>query len=306
MIMFRSLFFKKPALIALLLCAGILPASAAILTITVGGASNTFSPSSATIFLGDTVRWQWAGGFHTSTSTSVPGGAATWNQSMTSAAGNFDYIPSVTGTYNYQCTPHAPVMVGTFTVSQPLPVSMEPLSAKINTEGRVQLSWKTLSETNNKQFAVQRSADGFSFKTIGTLATKAPGGLSHEPLHYSYTDKEILAARAFYRLQQTDNDGRQSYSNVCFIARKGAEDLVLHLHPNPTRDHVMVHLSGPIGEAASIQLLDLTGKLLEQFSLAKDNSDMPLFDLRKRAAGIYLIRYTDDRQTLTEKVTRSE
>lgn len=304
--MFQSLFFKRPALIALLLCAGMLPTSAAILTITVGGATNTFAPASATIFLGDTVRWQWAGGFHTSTSTSIPGGAVPWDQSMTSAAGNFDYIPAVTGNYNYWCTPHQPAMAGTFTVSLPLPVKMEPLSAKLNTENRVQLSWKTLTETNNKQFAIQRSPDGFGFKTIGIQATKAKDGLSQEPIAYTYTDKEILGARAFYRLQQTDNDGLQSYSNVCFIARKGAEDLVLHLHPNPTRDHVMVHLAGPLGEQASIQLLDLTGKLLEQFSLAKDNNDMPMFDLRKRAAGVYLIRYTDDRQTITEKVTRSE
>ncbi|WP_118975815.1 T9SS type A sorting domain-containing protein [Taibaiella koreensis] len=298
--------FKKLALSAVLAAAGTLSASAAILVITVGGASNTFSPSSATIFLGDTVRWQWAGNFHTSTSTTIPGGAVAWDQPMSSAAGNFDYIPAVTGVYNYLCTPHAPAMAGTFTVSQPLPVKMEPLSAKLTTEGRVQLSWKTLTETNNKQFAIQQSPDGFSFKTIGVQATKAGGGFSKEPISYTYTDKEILATRAFYRLQQTDNDGQQSYSNVCFIARKGAGDLVLHLHPNPTRDQVMIHIAGPVGNEASLQLLDLTGKQLDLIKLTKDNSDMPVFNLSKRAAGVYLIRYTDDSQTLTEKVTRSE
>ncbi len=68
-------------------------------------------------------------GFHTSTSTAVPGGAATWDQTMSSAGDNFDYIPAVIGIYNYQCNPHAPGMAGTFTVSTPLSVTMSQLKA---------------------------------------------------------------------------------------------------------------------------------------------------------------------------------
>lgn len=299
-------YIKAAALLILFFYSGSITSQATILTIQVGGASNSFSPASATIFLGDTVRWQWAAGFHTSTSTAVPAGAATWDQTMSSAADNFDYIPSVTGAYNYLCTPHAPGMAGTFTVSAPLSVTMDQLKGELNPGSHVLLSWNTYTEDNNKLFEVQRSTDGRTFKVTGTELSKAKGGNSSTPIAYSHTDKEQLGARAFYRLRQVDNDGKSSYSNVFFIARQGANDLVLHVHPNPTSTQVMIHIAGKIGDKAELQLLDLSGKVLDAVTPSKDNTEMASFDLSKLAAGTYLIRYTDVNQTVTEKVTKKD
>lgn len=76
----------------------------------------TFSPSNFTISLGDSVLWVWESGFHTTTSTSIPSGASTWDEVMSSSNTSFLYVPSVIGTYDYKCTPHAPSMVASFTV----------------------------------------------------------------------------------------------------------------------------------------------------------------------------------------------
>lgn len=77
----------------------------------------SFNPPTFTANLGDTVMWMWANGSHTTTSTSVPTGAATWDHPITSSSTSFTYKPAVTGTYNYQCTPHASMnMVATFDV----------------------------------------------------------------------------------------------------------------------------------------------------------------------------------------------
>jgi plastocyanin len=84
-------------------------------TITV--ADFSFSPTPMTIHLGDTVMWMWASGSHTTTSTTIPATATPWDQPMTSTSTSFTYRPSVVGTYNYKCTPHASMgMVGVFTV----------------------------------------------------------------------------------------------------------------------------------------------------------------------------------------------
>lgn len=302
----KNYFIKTAALLAFLLCTGSISSTATIVTIQVGGATNSFTPASATIFPGDTVRWQWAAGFHTSTSTSVPLGAAPWDQTMSSAANNFDYVPTVIGTYNYQCNPHAPGMAGTFTVSTPLSVSMDQLKGELTPDGTVQLNWTTYTEDNNKHFEVQRSGDGFGFKTIGTQPSKAKEGNSSTAIAYTYTDKEQLVARAFYRLRQVNHDGKSSYSNVFFISRQGANDLVLHIHPNPAKTHVMIHIAGKIGDKAEMQLLDLSGRLLDQVTPSKDNTEMSSFDIAKLPAGVYLIKYTDVNQTITEKVTKED
>jgi plastocyanin len=82
--------------------------------------SFSFTPSSLpAVNLGDTIRWVWINGSHTTTSTvaTIPPGAAAWNSPITSAVPSFEYVPAVTGTYNYWCIPHQAMgMTGSFVV----------------------------------------------------------------------------------------------------------------------------------------------------------------------------------------------
>ncbi len=78
----------------------------------------SFAPNDATIQLGDTIKFTWLNGSHTTTSTTIPAGAAAWDNPMNAANTTFIYVPAVAGTYSYKCTPHAAMgHVGKFTVS---------------------------------------------------------------------------------------------------------------------------------------------------------------------------------------------
>lgn len=78
----------------------------------------SFTPATLNVNLGDTVRWTWVQGSHTTTSTTIPAGAASWDRLMTASSTGFTYVPTVSGTYNYQCTPHASMgHVGSFVVA---------------------------------------------------------------------------------------------------------------------------------------------------------------------------------------------
>ncbi len=87
-------------------------------TDTVTVQNHVFTPSSiSSVPLGDTIMWIWLNGTHTTTSTSIPAGAATWNNNMNSTSTTFIYVPTVAGTYNYQCNIHVSMgMIGSFTV----------------------------------------------------------------------------------------------------------------------------------------------------------------------------------------------
>lgn len=84
----------------------------------------SFSPNPIFMNPGDTIKWVWASGTHTTTSsTSIPSGAGSWNANISSASPTFIYIPSVPGLYNYYCVPHASMgMTGSFTVGVPTSV----------------------------------------------------------------------------------------------------------------------------------------------------------------------------------------
>jgi plastocyanin len=114
---------KKNYVLNLLLCACIiltflilfsLRAKAAIHMVSV--ADFTFSPPSMNVNVGDTVQWMWASGTHTTTSTSIPSGAPSWNSNINSVTTFFSYIVTQPGIYNYVCTIH-PGMSGSFTAS---------------------------------------------------------------------------------------------------------------------------------------------------------------------------------------------
>lgn len=83
---------------------------------TVQVANYSFSPGILNINSGDTVRWIWVSGPHTTTSTSVPAGAPTWNSSINSSTTQYQMKFTVSGTYNYYCSIH-PSMTGTITVA---------------------------------------------------------------------------------------------------------------------------------------------------------------------------------------------
>jgi plastocyanin len=77
-----------------------------------------FTPKNLTnVKLGDTIRWYWVSGTHTTTSTGIPAGAIAWDQPMSISDTAFEYVPAVVGLYDYKCTPHAAFgMIGSITV----------------------------------------------------------------------------------------------------------------------------------------------------------------------------------------------
>jgi plastocyanin len=77
-----------------------------------------FSPKTVNAVVGDTITWRWQNGMHTTTSTSIPSGAASWNSPIDSSHLRFRYQVTVAGTYRYQCNFHfAQGMVGTIRVT---------------------------------------------------------------------------------------------------------------------------------------------------------------------------------------------
>ncbi len=75
-----------------------------------------------------------------------------------------------------------------------LPVVYAAVSATLQ-DGQLNVKWTTNSETNNRKFDVQASADGQNFTTIGEVITLAPDGTSATPLDYEFV--KSIAGTAF-------------------------------------------------------------------------------------------------------------
>lgn len=91
-----------------------------------------------------------------------------------------------------------------------LPIKLLSFDAKVNV-GKVILSWITVTEINNDYFTVERSANGTEFSSVGQIAGT---GNSTVNISYSITDASPINGFSYYRLKQTDFDGRFTYSSV--------------------------------------------------------------------------------------------
>jgi plastocyanin len=74
-------------------------------TILVGNAgTNTFSPDSINVFVGDTMKFVHASGSHTTTSDTIPTGASPWSIAISTASTQFNYVVTQPGCYHYRST----------------------------------------------------------------------------------------------------------------------------------------------------------------------------------------------------------
>lgn len=85
--------------------------------VSVSVANFSFTPANIVVAVGDTVEWTNISGSH-----NVNGTQATFSSNPASFGNSlgigwvYSFVFTVAGTYNYQCDPHIPNMVGTVTV----------------------------------------------------------------------------------------------------------------------------------------------------------------------------------------------
>lgn len=166
-----------------------------------------------------------------------------------------------------------------------LPIELVSFEAKA--EGsNVNLSWTTASEINNDYFTVMRSANGKDFEIINMQPGAGNSTITHD---YFYTDMNPLPGYDYYRLKQTDYDGKFTYSNIEYVNMKHSEAKIT-MYPNPVSIGDMLYIRHPDSEAlARFEVYSMTGSKVFEKSLTSQE-DLTEIDFGNQlSAGIYLV-----------------
>lgn len=266
-------------------------------TITIHVKNFAFSPKTVNAVVGDVIQWVWDNGIHTTTSTSVPVGAASWNSPMDASTTSFSYTLTVAGTYNYWCIPHSPNMSGTLTVTGALPVVLSYLNINSTASNKALLTWKTVTEQNTASFIVKRSIDGDNFTEIGRVNA---AGNSNTEKSYNYTDNSIGTANNYYyyMLEIADKDNRRTLSDIKLFKNNAAvRKLILSLSPNPITSpgHLMLQFNADKAGSMHVQLFNTAGRLIKETDMGADEGiNNGHFHLGNLPAGVYKILFTLD------------
>lgn len=180
--------------------------------------------------------------------------------------------------------------------SFPLPATLLGFAAE-NQPTQVLARWQTASEADLRNFEVQRSPNGTSFNTIGTVAA---AGQSNHLISYSLPDWQPLDGISYYRLRINQNNGTARFSQIVAINRSALKEI--RIFPNPVYDNLYVQLPATMQSPKNIlQLYDATGKRLMEKSAANPIETFFLGNLPK---GMYELKLIADDEVRTYPVIK--
>lgn len=136
-----------------------------------------------------------------------------------------------------------------------LPVSLADFSATVVGSG-VDIRWKTATETNTKDFIIERSANGSVFSPLLTVAA---AGNSTTPINYQAMDIKPLLGNNYYRLKTNSINSQVSYSNVVMVNVSVPMVNGLTIYPNPVLGQITINYPKS-GEMAVMQVMDVAGR----------------------------------------------
>lgn len=186
-----------------------------------------------------------------------------------------------------------------------LPVELLSFTGKISGSG-VLLNWETATETNNDYFEIQRK-DGMpeDWKNVGTIKG---AGNSSTVRSYEFTDPletlNLKPETVYYRLKQTDFDGRSEYAGTIPVELASPDEWKLFLK-NPAGEELQGTLLAPENSEVQLEIFDLQGRILQsEKQNAVKGSTLLQLSIRELNSGIYFLRVNGAGKQLLAKFVK--
>lgn len=182
--------------------------------------------------------------------------------------------------------------VTSFASAGVLPLHLISFNAAYNA-GTVKVTWNTVNENNLQNFVVERSADGQTFSSIGSVDAKN-NSLQN---NYLFNDASPLQGISYYRLKIISKDGTSTYSQTVSINISSIK--TLSINPNPATSNIIVtHLKSNAG--ASLKVIASDGKLMMKQTVDPSSIQTNL-NISSLSKGIYEILFNDGNAIQTTK-----
>ena len=178
----------------------------------------------------------------------------------------------------------------------PLPVTWVSFEAQKKGEAS-DLRWTTAQEFNNAGFKVERSTDGRLFQTIGSVDASVT---SRELNTYTFIDQTPARGMNYYRIKQTDVDGKVNYSPVRSLSFN-TTGFYVRSWPNPVTESLYIELPADATVEGEIQLVNSTGIVVmsEKFGNAVQQTTL---DMSRIDGGIYSLVVRSGENRIVEKI----
>lgn len=178
-----------------------------------------------------------------------------------------------------------------------LPVKFSGFSA-LETSGKVKLNWDIATEMNTANYVVERSSNGVSFTSAGTIeATQSKG--------YSFVDQSPVNGTNYYRIKGVDKDGAFMYSSILRVNVGNSKALAFTIAPNPVRGRqVNVQVANLDKGTYKLNIFNAAGQQVVSRSVGHAGGSATYqLDLPASVkSGIYNLQMKDGEKVLNKKL----
>ena len=216
-----------------------------------------------------------------------------WNygDGTTSSAQNGSHTYSMNGTYtvSYSVTDALGCVTTssqTVNVGCLLPVELSEFNATSIENEYISLDWTTITEDDNDFFTIERSKYGVSFEEVNTVGG---AGTTIEMQEYNSIDRNPFSGTSYYRLKQTDFDGKWSYSDIVSVSLQSSFGDVAVL-PNPVKGNSILSFGSAKAVSVIVSIKDITGKtILEKNHISSPGKNTVNLDTENFNHGMYFL-----------------
>lgn len=187
-----------------------------------------------------------------------------------------------------------------FSRAAALPVKLENYTVQLK-DDKVYVDWATSAENNNAKFTIERSADGVKFTEIASIA--AVGNNTGKV--YQWIDSRPLTGLSYYRLSQTDLDGRKDIFQVKKVMNRSLQDRAIIVAPNPFTTEVSAFINVPQTQQVTVSVADMSGRIMKTVygKYAQGAAEIN-FNTTDLPRGLYLLKVKGETFTQTQKIVK--
>ncbi len=166
-----------------------------------------------------------------------------------------------------------------------LPVELVDFSVRPLNQREALVRWTTASEINNNFFTVERSKDAVDFEEVKTIKG---GGNSNTIIQYQTIDTDPFPGNSYYRLKQTDFDGKFTYTELISFSRPD-EVTLQPVYPNPATNKITVPIEG-FSPTIQVSITNMVGNCF--YSTEITDAEIKSFDIdvQEFPVGLYLVK----------------
>jgi Secretion system C-terminal sorting domain len=164
---------------------------------------------------------------------------------------------------------------------------------------KIVMQWDANNADQSNKYEIEISNDAQVFNNVGEGTSTANGTMDH--FTFAYNVDPGYEGKVFFRIKQTDNAGKVSYSATRNISISKNNAANYSVYPNPTVAGINIQFLKTNNGNYQVQLFNSNGQTLFQKKYIVDNNNSINVDWpRKLLPGIYFLKVRDLKTNLDQ------